>query len=495
MSNEAQSASRAELLDLNGRREAILVALAAAEVCWAAPVVQILMQPTVSHQSLFLWLTMLILLLGFFYVYRLLVRARLSMLLQQSILVLVLIVSIAATFRFHIYVNAGLVGVEWVVEPFRDLADMSTVIPVGFVAILTLVYLWARGIHLARRSLSADSVGLSFRSGVLLLVFFGWGIGLSSGEDISGFIVPFFFFALVAVALARIEDVSREPNSGAVPASGYWLGSTVGAVALLVALGTLVALVFHGGGLEQALRWLSPLLIVLEVVLVGLALLILGLLQLIVLVLPFDWEAIRLRIQSMMAEIFELSEPLAPLPEVQEPAVAPIIGTLRAWSLIAILVFLILSIVLFTWWRIRRRQRREALESRESLFSAGSLARNLLAAFQSGRDRIGQMVGLVDRFGLGSRFLSAVTIQRIYVNLVRLATRAGYPRLQTQTPYEYQELLYEALPGRESDVAVITEAYVNAHYGQVPDSREELERIRQCWARVQSQGIKNAGRT
>jgi hypothetical protein len=118
------------------------------------------------------------------------------------------------------------------------------------------------------------------------------------------------------------------------------------------------------------------------------------------------------------------------------------------------------------------------------------VARNLQAMLQAGRDRLGELVGMVGRFGLGSRFLSAISIRRIYANLVRLATDAGYPRLQSQTPNEYLETLYEALPGSEVDLTMITGAYVQAHYGQVPDSHEELQRIRDAWERVRALGIK-----
>ncbi|MCL7455348.1 MAG: DUF4129 domain-containing protein, partial [Anaerolineae bacterium] len=59
-----------------------------------------------------------------------------------------------------------------------------------------------------------------------------------------------------------------------------------------------------------------------------------------------------------------------------------------------------------------------------------------------------------------------------------------------QTPYEYLSTLYQVLPGSEGDVQVITEAYVNAHYGQVPDTREELQRIRDCWERVRDRGAR-----
>ena len=95
------------------------------------------------------------------------------------------------------------------------------------------------------------------------------------------------------------------------------------------------------------------------------------------------------------------------------------------------------------------------------------------------------------RLGPATRFLTALTVRRIYANLVRLATEAGYPRPKAQTPYEYLVTLAEAFPDNADEVTVITEAYVGAHYGQLPDSRQELERIRACWERVQTQ---NAGR-
>ena len=124
-------------------------------------------------------------------------------------------------------------------------------------------------------------------------------------------------------------------------------------------------------------------------------------------------------------------------------------------------------------------------ESRESVLSAGAIRRSLQAALQAGRDRLSELAGLVSRYGVGSRFLSAITIRRIYANLVRLAADAGYPRGQSQTPYEYEYVLRQALPGSQADVALITEAYVSAHYGQVPDTREALQVIRDCWERVQ----------
>ena len=39
---------------------------------------------------------------------------------------------------------------------------------------------------------------------------------------------------------------------------------------------------------------------------------------------------------------------------------------------------------------------------------------------------------------------------------------------------------------REDEFTIITDAYVNAHYGQVPDPHDEIQRLRDCWERARS---------
>ncbi|MFQ6058863.1 MAG: DUF4129 domain-containing protein [Anaerolineae bacterium] len=60
----------------------------------------------------------------------------------------------------------------------------------------------------------------------------------------------------------------------------------------------------------------------------------------------------------------------------------------------------------------------------------------------------------------------------------------GYPRPEGTTPYEYVTTLCQALPGREGEVAAITEAYVRVCYGEVPTTEDELRRVKEWWERV-----------
>jgi hypothetical protein len=477
-----------QLATVSGRRELIWGALAAAELCWAAPIFLLVMHPLAPHPPLLLWLAMLALLLGFFYVYRALVKAELSLRLQQTLVVGTLLLTVILTLRFHVYASAGLRGADWFIEPLRSLTVLTEGIPVAFIATLTLTYLWARGIHLAHRSLTSRSVGFSFRSGVLLVIAAALAVRLFADQDISGFVVGYFFFALAAVALSRIEDVARAPNSTRVRFGGFWLGVTVVSVALLIAAGTALAFIFHAGALELVLRWLSPLLIVVQLVVVAIGLLIFLVLDWLLTVLPIDWSYLRLALQSIIDTLSALSPPAMPGTEIDNAVLERTFGAAQATCLSAIVVVIILGVVLFTWQRLLRSREQDADELRESTLTAGALADNLLAMLRAGRDRLGQLAGLVDQFGLGSRLLSAITIRRIYANLVRLATRAGYPRARSETPFEYVGTLQQVWPGLESDVALITDAYVQAHYGQVPESRDELQQIRACWERIRAQG-------
>jgi hypothetical protein len=487
---------------VNGRREVVCLALAAAEICWAAPIFLALNWAFNPHPPLLLWMGMLILMLGYFYFYRALVAANLSLRLQQSLLVVGLLLSIALVLRFHVFAAPELGGTDWLVMPLRSLADVAAVMPTSWVAIMALVYLWSRAVHLANRSLTADSVGFSFRSGVVVLIGASFLIGLFADLDVSGFVIPYFSFALVAVALARIEEVSLLPNSTHAPFSGFWIGSSVGAVVVLVLLGTVVVFFFLGGGLATVFRWLTPLLFVLQIIIVGLGALVLILLDWVLAQFSIDLSVLAQGLQQMLQQLGQLlARPWPTPPPAPETQTRPLIlGILQAAITIGIPLSIVLLVLLFTWHRLsRRRQRDPGDEARESLFSAGAVVRNLRTMVQDGLDRLGELAGLVSRFGPSARFLAAVSIRRIYANLVRLATEGGYPRAEAQTPYEYLQTLCKAWPGSQEDLEVITDAYINAHYGQVPDTRQELQRIRDCWERVRSQEIKEpkeqSGRT
>jgi hypothetical protein len=470
------------------RREVTYLGLAAAQVCWVLPPFLGVGQAGGDHPALLTWLGMLVLLLTFFYAHRSLEAAGLPLRLQQGLLALILLLAVVLVLHFHVYAGLGLRGLGWAVALYRSLADVDAIDPAGWMAVMFLIFLWARGIQLARRSMSVESVGFSFRAGLIILIVESLLLGITVRADFSGLVMPYFFFSLVAVALARVDEVSRAPNSSQVGYSGFWIGSSVAAVVVLVLAGTIVAALFSGGGLEQILAWLAPAFYLFWMVIAGIGAFLLLLLGALLSLLNIDLSLLGEGIMDALRRIgeFLLAPGMEPLPG-ESPAERPdILGFLQVALALGIPLLFIAIVLLTSWARKRRLERRAGDESRESTFTAGAAGRGLQAMVRAGLQRLGELAGLVDRFGLGSRFLAAVSIRRIYANMVRLAAGAGYPRARSETPYEYLATLRRALPGHEADVTIITEAYVNAHYGQVPDTREELERIRACWKRIRT---------
>jgi hypothetical protein len=474
--------------EMNARREVLWLSLATAELCWAVPAFWALTWNIVPHPPLLLWLGMLALMLGLFFFYRALVSANLVLRLQQGLLVTGLVLCIGLVLRFHVLAGSGLGAADWLLMPFRNVGVAPSKVPLSWVTIMVLIYLWVRAIHLANRSLSAEQVGFSFRSGVVILVVVALLVQVFTALDASGFVIAYFFFALVAVALARVEEVSRLPNSTRVPFSSFWIGSTVGAVAVLVVLGMAVALFLTGGGLERLLRLLAPLLHLVQIVVAGVGMLLVMFIEWLLGLFSLDLGELGAQLREALSQL-ELMEPPPPMPppESGDQAWLIISRVLQVLVTVVLPVIIVSSILVFTWRRMRQRSREEGgEESRESLLSAGVVANSLQSFLQDGLQRLGELAGLVRRFGPGARFLAAVSIRRIYSNMVQMATDAGYPRDKTQTPYEYLAALREAFPASETEFTTITEAYVNAHYGQVPDSYEELQRIRDCWERARS---------
>jgi len=79
-----------------------------------------------------------------------------------------------------------------------------------------------------------------------------------------------------------------------------------------------------------------------------------------------------------------------------------------------------------------------------------------------------------------------MTIRRLYARATHEAARRGKHRSAAQTPYDFLPTLQSAFPTAESDARVITEAYVAAHYGEVPDSQQALDALKQAWERMRT---------
>jgi hypothetical protein len=122
----------------------------------------------------------------------------------------------------------------------------------------------------------------------------------------------------------------------------------------------------------------------------------------------------------------------------------------------------------------------ENQDERESLYASGDLLKDLRDGLRNAWDQL-RYLGQRERRGQRS----AASIRKMYASIVDMAAEAGYPRDLAETPYEHRAILYQAFPGHEPAVDAITQAYVRVHYGEVPDTREEMDQLRRYYRELQ----------
>lgn len=375
---------------------------------------------------------------------------------------------------------------------FRAPIEGSQVVPSLLAAAICGLIGW-RGLELGQLDLSEPNgvlfrfwIGLSMLVLVLPLAFIMAPIGadpMTGLEDLDWLLPLFFLVSLSVLGLARLEEVTHMVQSTPVLTLGRrWIGLTVGLAAVAVLAGLALLPLLTGGQLTGVLAWLWPPLRwvgqLLSGIIVVLAMIIWLLMTPLVALLTDEkvmeqigeaMDKLREGVDTLGDIFGELNGPTSSLP--------PQVATALQLGLLALVVTLAVFGILRTVRRPKRRQVSWETEEHDRMELRGE----------------GRRLSLLERLRRRAQqiqipaFLASLSIRRIYANLTRLATRQGFPRRPAQTPYEYLPALRQAFPECEEEVRAITQAYVWAHYGQVPDTREDLNRLRQAWQRVRGQ--------
>jgi hypothetical protein len=489
------------ILHLNWRREALYVTLVAAEMCWFTPWFSMISRPTVAPTTYGTALMLGSLVLVVVYFSRILDRLQLDLLYQRVILIVAVMITTALILHFLLYPSYSLLDFGWLGKAGEALLYFYSLPPeVGVSAIV--LFLWWRGVSIGQRNLTFQGVAFSFRLGVLVLVFsapllsilVAYGSTAPVLSPVEVFILPFFFFSLLAVALARVEEVNRAKGGVGAPFNFTWLAILLGSIVTVLVTAWLISRVYSVEGFTQVLRWLrpvfNPLLRVVEYIIILLFKLLTPFLEWLARILQGAFETLTQNIEGI-----EIPQPPPPQDlQSAEPIQPPrlLVDALRYVCLGLTGVVILVGLALGLRRRLDRQQRDS--ETRESLWSSAVFADGMLNSLHDGWDRLKDLAGLVGRFGPGMRLYAAVTTRKIYANMTRLAERQGFPRQPAQTPYEYLPTLGLAFPDCRAETTAITEAYVQVHYGEVPESLKDLQYIRECWEQIQERETSNAKR-
>jgi len=474
---------------VNWRHNALLLALAGMEVSWFTPFLLIFHPRAWRYPPLLVALALAVLMLWLIFLAQFLAERQVDALLYYPLVGSILVVLGLFAIRLYVYWGRPITDVSWLPETLHNLLGVLSGAGSGheLIVLFTLAFLWWRGVQLLQREASFFIISYEFRRGVLLVIVFSLLFSVVSGRQVADFILPFFFFSLLAVALARVEDKSQVSGGVGRPFGPDWLGLLAGITTAVLVLALLLSQLYSLSGFRVLAQWLHPVTRILGQVLW------LALISVLRLMNPLlEWLIQFLaNLTQQVAEsgVFQsdlFRSPILPAVTEQSGYTGPpafIRFMLRYGCMGGVLV---LGVVLLAWW-LEKQRRERLVGERETLAPVepgilGSVADTIRAGWQRLRD----LAGLVTQFGIGRGLLAAISVRNIYANVIRLAEKRGYPRHPAQTPYEYLPILTLVFPGYDEELKRITEAYVKVHYGELPTTREELEAIRACWKRLEN---------
>lgn len=461
---------------INWRRELILLSVVGMDLTWLAPWTAVLTGSLEEgdHSILLVWL--LALLLGALAVARFLAGSALTLDMQQALSGLLAVGSGLLLIGVYLYPDR-FAGLSWPLAWILDLAYLRGYGLPGLALMGVSLYSWWRGIGLAQHRLGADAVGLFLRAGVvawfcLYLVSASLGVGQPAG-----WLFIFFLLGLLAVGLARVEEVRQEPGAVRSPFTASWLLIMVGSALTVVAVGLGAAAVLAIGVPAGLLLIWGPL----QAVLRGLVN-VLSFLAFLILEPLLRWlTAAMAPLAQHVPNVPTPAPTPPPLPQGAGVAAPPALRGLL-WAAGGLVFIGIVTLIV-----LRLRQRQQGTD-RQVQFAA-----EWARAEVAGGEGLGtRLQHLRDRLAGALRAVRPTsyplaTVRDIYASLLRLAAQKGVGRDVAETPYEYEQRLEAAWPAAQSEVRTITEAYVHAHYGEREFSEADVDRLRADWQRIRDQ--------
>ncbi len=458
-------------LQFNWRREALLLLMSGAQTCLIVPWVLAPSAPLAAQNPLALSLVLFFDFTAAAWIGRVMAWLRLPGALRWIGALVGLLIAIGL--GLSAVLNPGLSFFEaWAITGTRLVTVESSWVAEAALIGLTILAWWI-GQNNGRRLFGIDSIRSTLQWGVAIWALYMVFVAIPTRDAATPYFAGYFLFTLIALALARSEETLRDRLVIRNPFGAGWFAA-IGVTALAVVGIGLLAWI----GLGQAMiaMWWGALGVI---------------------------ERLALIAADVISALFgqnpgaPSSRPqvtptaAAPLPPVRFDDAAPEVvylfelDTSRVGQLVPLLA-IVIGVVVIALFAARASRRYKRIERGVRLIAGEEdTPASILAGGEPAGNRLRQWARRV--WGGPSRWLAALTIRRIYARTLALAAECGAARPASATPYEHLPTLAQALAGVEPELQLVTQAYVRAHYGELPDTPERLAEVRAAFQRIRAE--------
>lgn len=469
------------------KQELLYISWALMQVALIAPIAIFIMEWARFWPTFQVTLWLLLLMLLPFNLGRFLSAFQVSKSWQLRIIFASLIGTFLITWKFLLFPTISIFDFGWFAQLTSNFAvsgsELWTKILIIFVL---LIFTWWRGLSLINFKADIQRVGLMLRAGILFLIPLSLLPYQKSGFfSVMPFVLLFILSGLTAISLIRAEQVEKDRSGYSASLSPRWVITIFLTSLLIVSFSGLAALIVSGEISDVVGQWFSPL----RMAIIFAAAVALSTVFYLSTPLFFVFGQLLVLLTNLFSAIFtNISERLEfslpsnlgglgeLLPSSEEAVETTGFAIPDVVSRLLILAVM-LAIIILVSSALTRRFRNAAFASREENFLSDGDIEKLESP------SLGQR--LLERLGFVQRWRTAASVRNIYRQMCRAAGSVGYPRAETETPFEYLKTLSEVWPNGQEESRLITEAFVRIRYGEIPETDAELQTIHKAWQKLE----------
>jgi hypothetical protein len=479
-------------LKLNPWREISILMLILMEVCWVTPWFRSLTAATYAVDPLRVFIVIAVIVMIAHLLVRFMDYLHLKKGVRRTSMVIFILIAIFVGIKTMLYPRQNMALLDLLNRPLASFADLRNLIPAEFIVIVTVLVAAWRGLSIAQSHIGPSSVMNHFWVGIIMYVLFIFFNTLITGESPAEFFYLFLFTSLIAMCTARMTVIGMLRGGRLNQINRFWLLGMLLAASLVVGISALL-----GGFAGNQFSWIGSFilgifggtLILFWIILSPVLSILISLLEKLfnsqlMKNIGNSFSNLDKLIQGLGRNVLDLfgQNPLSKFIERYGPIIKTVI-------FVGIIIALIFGLV--TWMAIRLwrdRSRRQIGAEQKSPLEAGNFLEKLLGLLRDGfAGMISSLTQLTD-FNRRQRLRAAARIRQVYADLMELCETLGHPRLDAETPLEFLPALSQLFPDLQPETIAITEAYNYVRYGQLPETRQEVDEIEQAWQKIHAAG-------